>query len=174
MEKASEVATDPVKTVVALSISPIVDDHLMLQGIFAHSDVQPKWSIQPVSSLVAALPILRENQASIVLAERELSPGTWRDVLDEIGTLPDPPLLIVTSRLADEHLWAEALNLGAFDVLAKPFQASEVTRTLALAWRHWQDRHGVHCERTKQRATAGAAYSFGLFGERNEGSDSAR
>jgi CheY-like chemotaxis protein len=40
---------------------------------------------------------------------------------------PDPPMLIVTSRLADDYLWAEALNLGAYDVLAKPFDASEVS-----------------------------------------------
>jgi DNA-binding response OmpR family regulator len=44
----------------------------------------------------------------------------------ESATLTDPPLLIVSSRLADEHLWAEALNLGVFDVLAKPFQSEEV------------------------------------------------
>ena len=31
------------------------------------------------------------------------------------------PLVIVASHLADDQLWAEALNLGAHDVLAKPF-----------------------------------------------------
>jgi FixJ family two-component response regulator len=45
----------------------------------------------------------------------------------------------VTSRLADEYLWAEALNLGAYDVLAKPFDTSEVMRVVASAWRHWTD-----------------------------------
>jgi len=36
----------------------------------------------------------------------------------------------VTSRLADERLWAEALNLGAYDVLAKPFDSTEAMRVV--------------------------------------------
>jgi DNA-binding response OmpR family regulator len=46
-------------------------------------------------------------------------------------------MLIVTSRLADDRLWAEALNLGAYDVIAKPFEASEVVRIAGLACAHW-------------------------------------
>jgi len=57
-------------------------------------------------------------------------------VLAETLNLSDPPLLIVASRLADEYLWAEALNLGAYDVLAKPFDADEVVRVLRSAWFH--------------------------------------
>ena len=75
-------------------------------------------------------------------------------MLDHISLLPDPPLLIVTSRLADERLWAEALNLGAWDVLAKPFDADEVIRIVSIAWQHWQDRHRVHISRTEQRKSA--------------------
>ena len=61
-------------------------------------------------------------------------------MLDHISLLPDPPLLIVTSRLADERLWAEALNLGAWDVLARPFDEDEVSRIVSVAGQHWQDR----------------------------------
>ncbi len=75
-------------------------------------------------------------------------------MLEYFSRLPDPPLLIVTSRLADEYLWAEALNLGAWDVLAKPFDREEVSRVLGFAWRHWQDRHGIHKATSKQRRTA--------------------
>jgi DNA-binding response OmpR family regulator len=59
--------------------------------------------------------------------------------------------LNVSSRLADDYPWAEALNLGAYDVLAKPFEATEVIRIVSLAWRHWQDRHDLHSVRTEQR-----------------------
>jgi DNA-binding response OmpR family regulator len=70
-----------------------------------------------------------------------LSPGSWIDMLDQIALLPDPPFLIVTSRLADERFWAEALNRGAYDVLAKPFDRTEVVRVVSLAWLHWKVRH---------------------------------
>jgi DNA-binding response OmpR family regulator len=61
-------------------------------------------------------------------------------VLDETRLLAIPPVLIVTSRVADDYLWVEALNLGAYDVLAKPFDLTEVTRILSSAWLHWQQQ----------------------------------
>ena len=63
--------------------------------------------------------------------------------MDEIRLLSIPPLLIVTSRVADACLWAEALNMGAYDVLAKPFDLTEVTRILSSAWLHWQEQYCV-------------------------------
>jgi hypothetical protein len=38
-------------------------------------------------------------------------PGTWTDVLHMVNDLPQPPSLIVTSKLADEHVWAETFKL---------------------------------------------------------------
>ena len=59
------------------------------------------------------------QEIGVVICERDLSPGSWVDMLKEGRLLPNAPSLIVTSRLADDKLWAEALNLGAYDVLAK-------------------------------------------------------
>jgi hypothetical protein len=35
---------------------------------------------------------------------------------------------------------AEALNVGAYDVLSKPFNRTEVIRIVSLAWLHWEER----------------------------------
>ena len=48
------------------------------------------------------------------------------------------PLLIVTSRLADAYLGAEVLNLGGYDVLAKPFKSAEFIQVMSMAWRRWK------------------------------------
>jgi DNA-binding response OmpR family regulator len=85
-------------------------------------------------------------------------------MLDQISLLPDPPLFIVASRLADERLWAEALNLGAWDVLAKPFVADEVTRIVDIARQHWRDRHGLHITRTRQRMSANGSGGLAATG----------
>src|SRR5437867_7705788 len=81
---------------------------------------------------------LQGSRIPVVLCERDLLPGTWRAMLAQLMLMTCPPLLIVTSRLADEYLWAEALNLGAYDVLAKPFDLTEVVRVVSLAWLHSQ------------------------------------
>ena len=73
----------------------------------------------------------------MVICERDLMPGTWIDLMKHLQSMPHPPYLIVTSKFADEHVWVEALNLGAWDVLAKPFNRSDVNRTVKLVWDLW-------------------------------------
>jgi len=141
-----------------LFVNPNAMDCQPLEEIFRESGWKGliKAGCTPTNcvSLASALSELRNGQFAIVLWNDALSGGTWRDGLEQISRLPDPPLFIVTSRLADERLWVEALNLGAYDVLAQPFDAMEVRRVLILAWEHWRDRHGLHRGRTLQRMTA--------------------
>ena len=134
---------------VVLSVSRNDEDCASLERIF-RSD----WSVIASVTVASALSVLREIPIPIVMFDCDITSGTWEEMLDQISLLPDPPLLIVTSRLADERLWAEALNLGAWDVLAKPFDEDEVIRIVSVAGQHWQDRHGVHIRRTKQRKSA--------------------
>ena len=140
MKKPPGIETDGAETVIVLSISPTEEDHTALKRILSRPEstasTESKWAIYPAVALESALLMLRENPIAIVLSECDLVPGTWKDVLAETLNLSDPPLLIVASRLADEYLWAEALNLGAYDVLAKPFDADEVVRVLRSAWFH--------------------------------------
>src|SRR5580698_11134258 len=135
------VGTDTTPTV--LSVSPSGEDGSSLERIFRESDLTLSakfdWTLLASPSLASSVSILGETPIAIVVCESELLPGTWREVLEHLLVLPDPPLLIVTSRLADERLWAEALNLGAYDVLAKPFDRTEVVRSVSLARLHWQD-----------------------------------
>jgi DNA-binding NtrC family response regulator len=128
------------------------EDCVSLERIF-----KSDWTLIPSAAVASALFVLRQATFPIVLFDADITTGRWREMLDQISFLPDPPLFIVTSRLADDHLWAEALNLGAWDVLAKPFDTQEVIRIVSSAWQHWQDRHGIHSGRTAQRRAAAAA-----------------
>jgi DNA-binding NtrC family response regulator len=77
----------------------------------------------------------------LVLCDSDVWPGSWRELLRHVLEISRPPQLVVASRFADEQLWAEALNLGAYDVLAKPFHQHEVERTLSSAWLRWRLSH---------------------------------
>jgi DNA-binding response OmpR family regulator len=63
-----------------------------------------------------------------------------KDLLEEARPL------IVTDRAADEALWAEVLNLGGFDVLAQPFDPTEVSRVVASAGRSARTRERLHSD----------------------------
>jgi DNA-binding response OmpR family regulator len=91
----------------------------------------------------------------VVVCERELLPGTYIDMLEHIATLPNVPSLIVTSRLADDRLWAEVLNLGAWDLLAKPFERGEGVRAIRSGWQHWHGRSQLSAGRTGQALATG-------------------
>ena len=73
---------------------------------------------------------LASERFAVVLCESILEDGSWKDILGLLGTGAGAPPLIVTSRLADANLWAEVLNLGGYDVLAKPFEARDVSHVL--------------------------------------------
>ena len=97
-----------------------------------------KWKICPRTGVDATLATLERESVPVVLCNRDESPETWKQLLTRFAELNHPPLLIVASRHADERLWAEALNVGAHDVLAMPFHGPEVARTASLAYLRWQ------------------------------------
>ena len=125
--------------VAVLSVSPLQHDHDTLASLLGGDH----WRLYDALSLRSASVFLRAHIVPLVICEADLLPGTWTQLLDEIRLLSLQPLLIVTPRIADDYLWAEALNLGAYDVLAKPFDLTEVTRILSSAWLHWHDQHAA-------------------------------
>jgi DNA-binding response OmpR family regulator len=136
-------------------------DGVALQRILHQSggsvSTRAEWTLIACATLPSAFSVLRKIIVPIVICDCDLMPGAWRVMLEHISALPDPPLMIVTSRLADERLWAEALNLGAYDMLVKPFDAREVIRILSLARQHWRNRHRVCGSRTTHRDAAAGA-----------------
>jgi FixJ family two-component response regulator len=74
--------------------------------------------------------------------------------MEHVNAMPNAPSLIVTSRLADDRLWAEALNLGAWDVLAKPFHVTEVIRSIRSAWQHWHDERDLRATASMMMSAA--------------------
>ena len=112
------------------------EDHRDLEAILAHSD----WELHRACGCSEALTAIRERCPAIVICERELPDGNWKDILDEARLLPEAPLVIVASRLADAFLWAEVLNLGGHDVLSKPFDQQDVTNSVGLARDRWSRR----------------------------------
>ena len=159
MKKPPASAAPCARTIPVLCVDPAEEDHVALEEIFNSSPwsmcPDSRWKLQISRTLTSAWRALHTHHLPVVLCERDLRPGTWRELLDLLQRLPDPPFLIVTSRAADERLWAEALNLGAYDVLAKPFDRTEVMRVVSMAWMHWSARHDTAPEATL--VTAGGA-----------------
>ena len=128
----------PERVVPVLAVTPFEEDHGFLKGIFSHSN----WKLLEARTRREALESPRENRSPVVISERDLPDGNWKDIWNELALQADPSPLIVAYRLADDYLWMEALTLGAFDVLVKPFETKEVLRVVSVAWRQWKQEMG--------------------------------
>lgn len=138
LNNQSRVESEGSGTVKVLAVSPIEDDHNLLNRILP----PPRWNVYRAASIPEAISrVKRHWPLPLILCEQNLVNATWKELLDSVMLMPQPPLLIVTSRLADEQLWAEALSLGAYDVLAKPFDEGEIQRCLTSGWSHWHRDH---------------------------------
>ena len=74
---------------------------------------------------------LETETFQVVLSESRLEDGTWLDILQLARRLELE--VVVTDPWADARFWAEAINRGAYDLLAQPFRGVEVRRVLASA-----------------------------------------
>ena len=114
-----------------LTVGLSTEDRASLRRILAPHG----WEIREAAGWGQVYERLRSASYSAVICERNLTGGCWKDVLVELEDCNPSPPLIVTSRHADNHLWAEVLNLGGYDVLATPFEELEVVVLLTQAAR---------------------------------------
>ena len=105
----------------ALVVGAPMDAWARLAAIFVDQD----WKIGHVDTRTEARRFLDNTPVRVVISERDLPEGDWLDMLEDLSQHSEPPSLLVTSRLADESLWAEVSNRGGYDVLAQPLDGEE-------------------------------------------------
>ena len=133
MNGSSLDSSTPVSVLLA---SPLEEDHASLREILTQS----RRKLFETGTCQEARGLTRRNGVPVVICERTLPDGDWRTLLEATADMPKRPQLIVSSRRADHHLWADVLSLGGYDVLTTPFDAAEVSRVVFLAW--YSNRRG--------------------------------
>jgi DNA-binding NtrC family response regulator len=116
-----------------LLVSARIEDHDSLRSIFRGSpwELKGAWTVTDGRKTILRNP----REIAVVICEHQLPDGDWKLLLGDMNKSALQPNLVVSSRLADELLWAEVLNLGAFDLLlGAPFEADEVLRVTESAW----------------------------------------
>ncbi len=79
--------------------------------------------------------LLGVTRATVLLTDAEFLDGTWEDAISMLKSHPQVAL-VVTSAQADERLWIDALERGAYDLIVQPFAGEEVRRILENAHLH--------------------------------------
>jgi DNA-binding response OmpR family regulator len=121
------------RSVSALLVGEYETDRLLVHEIFRLHG----WRLFEARDRRHALECLAKNPVQVVIAESELPAWNWKRILSDLRRLAPTPQLVVTSRTADDYLWAEVLNVGGYDVLPQPLERDEVERVVASAQRHY-------------------------------------
>ena len=131
--------------VIGLAISPFEEDLLFFQRMFSDAG----WKLLKARTRRQAGTELSREQIAVVICERHLIDGNWKDVLSRLAPISNPPRLIVVARRSDNELWMEVLNLGGFDLLSAPLHEVEVAHAVGSAVLDWTEAQEA---RTKQLA----------------------
>ena len=117
----------------ALLVGEFETDRLLVHDVFRRFG----WRLFEACDRRRAIRCLERHPIHVVIAGAEVPNWNWKKVLSDLRRLLHPPQLIVTSRTADDCLWAEVLNIGGYDVLAQPLEREEVERVVAAARRQY-------------------------------------
>ena len=120
------------ESITLLAVSPYRDDHDRLKDMLRCDN----WTVETAESCDEAVRAVQDSTPAVVACETDLPDGNWKDLFNLLTSLQNPPPVVVLSRHADETLWAEVLNWGGYDVLAKPLDPTEVSRVFGMASRY--------------------------------------
>jgi hypothetical protein len=120
----------------ALLVSKAETLFLSIAQAVASVDVQLRWGKDAADGIAIA----REARMPVVLAACD---SDWRRVTCELSSDEIKPSVIVLSPRFERALWPEALNLGAFEVLAMSDGRDRLLWTVAAGYRSWERKQLV-------------------------------
>ncbi|MBI4907841.1 MAG: hypothetical protein HY820_29725 [Acidobacteria bacterium] len=92
------------------------------------------------NSTLEAEAALANVPVAVVIVDGDKTALWWRELLERISApeAAPAPKFIVVSRLADDRMWAEVINLCGYDLLPKPLDADEVEHVVGAALSEWR------------------------------------
>ena len=108
------------------------------QTLYRSIRAQGDWDMVITHTVAEALQLLSVREFAIVICDRDLPGGDWREGLARIVGSSPRVCFLLTSRVSDEYLWREVVMHGGYDILVKPLEEDVVVQTLRRAWYYWK------------------------------------
>jgi DNA-binding NtrC family response regulator len=109
------------------------EDRRLLAGVCSRR----QWNVLFADTCDQARAALDQLKAVVILCDRDLPGGEWREVVQVLASFPHRACVILTSRVVDDYLRNEVAQRGGYDVLLKPLREEDVVRAVRLAWSYW-------------------------------------
>ncbi|MBI3207674.1 MAG: sigma-54-dependent Fis family transcriptional regulator [Candidatus Solibacter usitatus] len=133
----------------------IVDDEaaarFALKRAFA-----PQYNVLEADSVAAARPLILQQAPPVILLDYTMPGEDGLALLKEYAGRAESPAIIMITAFGSEKVAVEAMKLGAFDYLPKPYDLEELRVVTARAFEHQQLRAEV--EDLRRRVTGEAQF----------------
>ena len=110
----------------------IVDDEATIVEVLTRHLEDRGYQVGAAASAEAALALLDQGPADVILLDNVLPGMTGMEALAQIRRRSAAPVILMTGHF-DEEFRRDARLLGAADILAKPFDVEAVAALLARA-----------------------------------------
>jgi len=108
-------------------------DRLILEGVCSRNH----WSVVFADNCDTARRAMDRIEAPVVLCDRDLPGKEWRRAVEILAASPQPPCILLLSKVVDDYLRDAVVGSGGYDVLRKPLRGDEVAHAIRLAWTYW-------------------------------------
>src|ERR1044071_4752626 len=137
----------------------IVDDEPAARYGMRRALEKENYSIFEADSLTGAEETIKSTPPDVVLLDVRLASQSGLDYLPDLVAKENPPLVIVVTAHGSERMAVQAVKLGAYDYLSKPFDVDE----LRLLVKNAVETHRLRAENQQLRRELAATGTFGAL-----------
>jgi CheY-like chemotaxis protein/glycine cleavage system H lipoate-binding protein len=116
-----------------INILVVDDEQIVLDSIRKHLRNEAEYSVTTVTSVAEALEILKSDSTQIVLTDLMMPEIDGLEFIKIVKDINPSILMIMITGYATINTAIQAMQLGAFDYLAKPFTRDELQKVVKRA-----------------------------------------
>jgi two-component system, NtrC family, response regulator AtoC len=134
----------------------VADDHDSLRRGIVRALSEAQHEVDEAPNGNVAIERLHEGQYDVVLSDLKMGGSDGMDVLRTAKSLQPNTAVILMTAFGSIHTAVEAMKIGAFDYVQKPFEIEEMELKIAKAIEHRRLKHEIEY----LRHTQGDIYDF--------------
>src|ERR671916_768330 len=129
----------------------VADDHDALRRGLARGLGEAKHEVEEASNGNAAIERLHDSYYDVILSDLKMGGSDGMDVLRTAKALHPTTAVILMTAFGSIHTAVEAMKIGAFDYVQKPFEIEEMELKVEKAIEHRRLRHEIEYLRHTQQ-----------------------
>src|SRR6188508_3244424 len=129
----------------------VVDDHDSLRKGLVRALTNAGHDVEEAGNGTAAIERLQESQFDVVLTDLRMGGADGMDVLRTTRSIQPSAAVILMTAFGSIHTAVEAMKIGAFDFVQKPFEIEEMELKVEKALEHRRLKHEIDYLRHEQQ-----------------------